>query len=1071
MTEAPVATATAAPEVSPLARLGAFRFQLNWEMAFYILLIAGGGALRFWDLGARALHHDESLHATYAWYLFEGRGYEHMPMMHGPFQFFGRAFFYVLFGPSNYTARMLDATAGTALIGLPLLFRSRLGRTGALAAAAFIALSPTLLYFSRFARGDIHMAVWTLGLVICMWRYVDEGRRHWLYFAAGLLALSFATKETTYLNIGVFVIFLNLWVAHSLAARARDLGNLDRVATVCLFILLVPFAWLVVAVRPLLRPSWREFLGADELPRQADLLLVLGTLSAPQLAAFVQWPFERFLSWNDADFARHMFSINLGPLSGHEDVTREEFIGFFTVVGLIGATAFVGLRWNVRSWLIAAGVFYVIYGLLYTTFLTNPDGFGSGIWSSLDYWMEQQGVKRGEQPFYYYLLLLPIYEFLPLIIALPAVAYQFIRGNAFGRFLAFWFVGALFGYSFAAEKMPWLNVHLALVTIILAAYTLNQMWTAAREREWRFRLPPAVWPAAAAALAGGAMAFGVFGPADGEMARILVGVAAGLAIVALTLTLRGRMAALMPVAAVLGALLIFSVRAAWMASYSSGDGADAREMLVYTQSTPDIPKVMRQIEEYAAQTGLGLDLPVEVDSTDAFTWPWAWYLRNYHKVQYPAMSESYQPTPDENGNYPVILVDAGNDPTIRTKLTGYGEGQPYHHRWWFPEIYRGIELKDGKLKSRLSVGVPDLKFLPGGTIFHIPLTTARDFVASLGDGDTWQTWWRYWRDRDLPEAKGSVNAVAYFPSEYKPTRPIVSPPLEPPKADEQGRLTIGGYGAAQGLFVKPAGLAVDQEGNLYVADGGNNRIQKFGPDGQFLAQVGGLGSGEGQFNDPWGLAVDAQGNLYVADTWNHRIQKFDKDLKYVTQWGKPASDLKKPKPTDFWGPRDVTVDAQGNVWVSDTGTSRVLKFDANGTYLATLGGPGTETGKLSEPVGVEVAANGDISVADAWNGRIQKFDKDLKPLTSFPVPGWLPNDPATKPYLALLPDGDIVASDTAHQRVLRLQPDGRIAKTYEGTDEVALAGPTGLAVSGDMLFIASRDTNIVLRIPLSDLTP
>jgi len=1042
---------TTGPQVSPLARLGAFRVQLSWELALYVLLIAGGGALRYWDLGARAFHHDESLHATYAWYLFDGRGYEHMPMMHGPFQFFGRAFFYVLFGVSDYSARMLDATAGTALIAMPLLFRSRLGRTGALAAAAFLALSPTMLYFSRFARGDIHMAVWTLGLVICLWRYIDEGRRHWLYFAAGLLALSFATKETTYLNVGVFLLFLEVWVAHSLTARARQDGNLDQFSTVCLFILLVPFAWLVVALRPFLSPGWRKFLGADGLPRHADLLLILGTLAAPQLAAAVQFPFQWFLGWGDADFARHLFTINFGPLGGRYDLSREEFIGYLTVVSLIGGTAFVGLRWNVRSWLIAAGVFYIIYGLLYTTFLTNPDGFGSGIWGSLDYWIAQQDVRRGEQPFYYYLLLLPIYEFLPLIIALPAVAYQFIRGNAFGRFLAFWFVGALFGYSYAAEKMPWLNVHLTLVTIILAAYTLNQMWTAAQDREWRFRLPPAAWPAAAAALAAGAMAFGVFGPAGGEVARILVGLAAALAIVALTLTLRGRAMALVPVAAVLGALVVFSVRAAWMASYASGDGADAREMLVYTQSTPDIPKVMRQIEEWSAQTGLGLDLPIEVDQTNAFTWPWAWYLRNYHKVGYPTMNDSYEPKPDENGNYPVVLVDAGNDPQIRTKLTAYGEGQPYHHRWWFPEIYRGIELENGKTKPLL--------------------TTFGDFLVSLGDGDTWQTWWSYWRDRDLPEPKGSVDAVAYFPKDYTPsTGPIVSPPLEPPKADEGGRLTIGGYGAAQGLFIRPAGLAVDQEGNVFVADSGNHRVQKFDRDGLFLAQVGGLGSGNGQFNEPWGVALDAQGNLYVADTWNHRIQKFNKDLQYVTQWGKPTSDLTNPRPTDFWGPRDVTVDAQGNVWVADTGTSRVLKFDANGTYLATLGGPGSEAGKLSEPVGIEIAANGDIYVADAWNSRIQKFDKDLKPVTSFPLPGWVRSDPTTKPYLVLLPNGDIIASEPASQRVLLLEPDGRIAKTYEGTDKVALAGPTGLVVSEDMLFISSRDTNIVLRVPLSDLT-
>jgi streptogramin lyase len=233
--------------------------------------------------------------------------------------------------------------------------------------------------------------------------------------------------------------------------------------------------------------------------------------------------------------------------------------------------------------------------------------------------------------------------------------------------------------------------------------------------------------------------------------------------------------------------------------------------------------------------------------------------------------------------------------------------------------------------------------------------------------------------------------------------------------------------------------------------------------------VGGTGSADGQFTEPWGVAVDAQSNLYVADTWNHRIQKFDKDLKYVTQWGKPALDLQNPQPYDFWGPRDVAVDAQGNVWVTDTGNSRVLKFDPNGAYLGTLAGPGSETGKLRDPVGIEVAANGDVYVADGWNSRIQKFDKDLKPLTTFPVPGWVPDDPTTQPYLALLPDGDIIASDPAHQRVLRLQPDGSIGAMYEGLGEKALADPTGLAISGDFFFVSSSGSNIVRRLPLGDL--
>ncbi|MDP2947984.1 MAG: TIGR03663 family protein, partial [Chloroflexota bacterium] len=1007
--QASSSTTALEPAASPLARLASLRLRLDWEVALYLAFILAGGALRFWDLGARALHHDESLHAQYAYYLYNGGGYEHMPMMHGPFQFFARAFSFLLFGVSDYTARIPDAFLGTALIGVPFLLRHRLGRVGALAAAGLIAFSPTMLYYSRFARNDMFIALWTLGLAVCLWRYIDEGRHRWLYLAAGLVALSFATKEVTYLNVAVFLIFLNLWVAHSLAAQIRERHKLDRLTSVYLFVLLAPFAWAVVAFWPFLSERLRQRLGITEMPRAAHFLLILGTLSLPQFAAAIQKPLEWFGIVDKAGWSRELFTVNLGPFSGNEHVTREELTGFLTVTALIAATAVIGLRWNWRAWLIAAGAFYLIYGLLYTTFLTNADGFGSGIWGSLDYWLEQQDVKRGGQPFYYYLLLLPIYEFLPLLFALPAVAYFAIRGNAFTRFLAFWLVAALYGYSIAGEKMPWLNVHLALPTIILAGYTLGQLWNLLQAREWHFRIPGFVCPLLAAAVAAAAVAFAAFGPTDaaGNTARILVGAAALLAIVALALTLRGRAIAVVPVAAVVGALLLFSVRAAWMASFAAGDGADAREMLVYTQSSPDIPQIRDEIERWASQTGLGNDLPIAVDGTDAFTWPWAWYLRNYPNVQYPTMDSGFKPPANA-----VVLVNASNDAAVQSSLSGYGPGRRYHHRWWFPEIYRNIELKDGKQKALM--------------------TTFADFLKSMGDGDTWQVWWRYWRDRQLPEPLGMMDSVAYFPSEFTPTLATRQEPLPQPKPDKEGRFTLGESGASPSRFVKPAGLAVDRDGNLYVADSGNNRIQKFDREGKFIAQVGKPGSGEGEFNEPWGVAVDSQGNVYVADTWNHRIQKFDRDLKFLTQWGRPASDLNNPKPFDFWGPRDVAIDPDGNVWVTDTGDNRLLKFAPDGTFQTALGKPGAEPGQFQEPVAIEIAANGDIFVADAWNSRVQRFDRDLKPLGQFPVPGWVPNDPAAKPYLALAPDGSIIASEPAGQRVLRLGPDGSILSVLEG---------------------------------------
>src|SRR3970040_2930792 len=103
-----------------LDRLVAVRLRVTWQLAAFAALISVAGGMRFWDLGTRALHHDESLHAWKAWQLFQGEGYQHKPWMHGPLQFFGTAASFFLFGVSDYTARIFPALAGSAGGGPPL---------------------------------------------------------------------------------------------------------------------------------------------------------------------------------------------------------------------------------------------------------------------------------------------------------------------------------------------------------------------------------------------------------------------------------------------------------------------------------------------------------------------------------------------------------------------------------------------------------------------------------------------------------------------------------------------------------------------------------------------------------------------------------------------------------------------------------------------------------------------------------------------------------------------------------------------------------------------------------------
>ncbi|MBU17020.1 MAG: hypothetical protein CL725_04880, partial [Chloroflexi bacterium] len=194
----------------------------GWLEAGFLLVVIVALVMRLWELGGRTVHYDEAIHLHYAWRLSESSGvflgwpwifgtdYIHSPWMHGPFQIEFTALMFKLFGDTDVTARLGYVFFGTALVAVPYFFRDYLGRTASLLAAVMLALSPTILYFSRFGRNDIIMAFFASALLMLMWRYIHEGHRRYLYLASAVLALMFATKETTYLVVGIFGLVLIL---------------------------------------------------------------------------------------------------------------------------------------------------------------------------------------------------------------------------------------------------------------------------------------------------------------------------------------------------------------------------------------------------------------------------------------------------------------------------------------------------------------------------------------------------------------------------------------------------------------------------------------------------------------------------------------------------------------------------------------------------------------------------------------------------------------------------------------------------------------------------------------------
>jgi len=1000
---------------------------VTWEMAAYGALIALGFGFRLWDLGARALHHDESLHAYYSYQLLQGNGYEHSPLLHGPFQFFGTAATFFLTGAAtDYTARVLPALFGGGLVVLPAFFRGHLGRTGALITAALIAFSPALLYYSRFAREDIYVAAFTLGIVICVWRYIDERRSHYLYISAALLALSFATKETTFIFVAIVLLLLNLWTAANLAEQSRgQRGGATREGLY--FLAYLPFAWVIVALWPLLG-GIRRRLRLEQRHPAMDPLVVLGTLAGPQFAAAVELPLEA---------------------AGVEVVSAadERWVAVPTVVALMAASAAIGLLWGGRRWLTAAACFYVPYALLFTAFFTDVEGFGGGTWESLDYWLGQHDVRRADQPEFYYLMFLPAYEYLALAFAGPALLYfslrggprswlftaitviallfffgadSFaesraieiaqgamlpvaavglffaVRGRMFERFLMFWATATLVAFSYAGEKMPWLSVHTTLPLLVLAGYAGGRVFSALLEgRPGGDRARPRL-----------------------KLGRRLTGVAVAVPILVLA---------------------AFSLRTAVLATYGHGDVP--REFLFFTQTSPDVPDVMEGIDRIAESSGKGQGLRIQVD--EEHRWPWAWYLRGYN-VSFQSMGSGFVPDRDA-----VLFITAPNEMFTTAYRDTYHLPQRYTLRWWFPEDYRGIGEKENLGEAVL------------------------DFGKDLGEADTWERWWGFWFHRDIMP-RGGIEGRLLVPLEFEAVdlEPSVGSDetVARPAADLEGRYIIGELGVEPGQMQLPFGVALDSGGNIYVVDSGNSRIQKFDPRGTLLGVVGSVGSGPGQFNQPSDIAVDGAGNVYVVDTWNHRIQKFAPDLTPAGAWGHGTRDLINPGPTELWGPRAIAVDRDGTLLVVDTGTHRIRRYGPDGQYFGHAGRRGKEPGEFEEPTGIAVGPDGAIYVADAGNARIQKFDAGFRFVAAWAVEDWADRHPRNKPLLEALPDGRLIATDPAHGRLLLFSNAGTVTARLDSVLDVPLFSPGGVAfdAAGGYVYVTDGLAGHVRRFPFTD---
>jgi sugar lactone lactonase YvrE len=267
-------------------------------------------------------------------------------------------------------------------------------------------------------------------------------------------------------------------------------------------------------------------------------------------------------------------------------------------------------------------------------------------------------------------------------------------------------------------------------------------------------------------------------------------------------------------------------------------------------------------------------------------------------------------------------------------------------------------------------------------------------------------------------------------------------------------LQIGGPGSGPGELAAPWGVAVDQDGSLYVADTGNHRVQVFSRTGAFLRSWGSLGAAPGQLDGPTGIAV-CSGNVYVADTNNGRIQRFDGSGNLLAVYGGLSAphglacddlylyvadtgnhrvlvyewdDYGFPPPAipngghgsgpDQWdSPTAIALGPGGTIYVADTGNDRVLAVGVG--YIGTSG---AGEGQLEAPAGIAVDSGGNVFVADRGNSRLQVFGAAGAFVAAYGAPGAGPGQLAGPSGLAFDGGGRrVVVADTGNDRLQALE--------------------------------------------------
>lgn len=1076
---------------------------------------------RFYDLESRVMSHDESLHTYFSWLLYRGQGYQHTPMMHGPYQFHILALTYFIFGVSDFTARIPAVLFSIAIVWMVWYWRRYLGTWGMIVAALLMVLSPYMLYYGRYVRNESFVAFSGIVLLYAMLRYIESGEKKYLYFVTAATLLHFTSKETSFIYTAQALLFLGMYfifritrqpweekprhyrafvIALAIAlllgslgmgfaltnrhaetltatetAAPADPGGLQSPlagsaagASISTILFLLAGVAIVAALVILYIGYGKENLLKE---RSFDLLILLSVFVLPMLTPFpIKW-LESSLNVVLPNEATQVSAMDLRSLM---------IIGAFLAIFFLISIA-IGLWWN-REWWKFGAFYWGIYTILYTTVFTNAAGFFTGVIGSLGYWLEQQGVERGGQPEYYYVLVqIPMYEFLPAIGTLVAIVLGwkiFLRQRqaqaesdagtssesnepifwVFFWLMVWWCISSIGAFTVAGERMPWLTVHMAWPMVLFTGWAVGQIIesVAAKikdEQPWRSAL--ALLVLAVFAIAAFNVLRSLYGATPPFQGTELAQLQATSAFIFPLLTVIGSGAILYYLLRndllSLGIVLLFILGLITLGS-TIINGA----MLLSTQPLPDagsywlkfgsafvafvasivgiayFSRVPRQSAFVGLATLVVFGLLTVQTARTSFR---ANYINHNDATEYLVYAHGAGGIKEVMAQVDEISMrtSGGLNAIVSYDASSPDTGVSWPMVWYLRDYtaLRSFDQPTRSLRESVAVIVDQKNF--------------DKIDAALGDGfyrfDYIRMWWPNQDYFNLDRAR-VLNAITnrdiregifdvWFNrdyTKYAQATGSTTMTLTDWNPSDLMRLYVRKDVASQiwnyGVGPSESPLASDpyDAGTVILA-----ADQIFGSD-RYLP----LG-----LNAPRSIAAGRDDDLYIADSRNHRILHIDSSGNLLQEWGTfadlavgdaPLGTLNEP-----WG---VAVGPDGSVYVTDTWNHRVQKFTATGKPIkawGTFGQPLPEdpasNGYFWGPRGIAVDSEGRVFVADTGNKRIIVFDSNGNYLTEFGTGGFDPGQFDEPVGVAVSDDGTVFVTDTWNQRIQSFIPS-------EGTGDV-----------------------------------